>query len=309
MDRRRFILSAVGLFALTPIVKAAQTLFLNYTQDSLNSSFNLPLWASNAQSVMKSYREDSAAIRKKYPPKTVRYGRTAIESVDIFAPPHARNLPVLVFIHGGEWQNKITKSDASAPAETFIQNGCVYVTIDFTGIPKDNLTEIVAQCRLAMSWVYHHIAQYGGDPKKLFVGGHGSGAHLAAVMMTTNWRVKRLPTQLIKGGVVISGIYDLYPISLSAQNKTLKFTENDVVNWSPIRHLDELTCPVVVVSGDKDSPEYQRQANAFTYVLGGMGKLQKSIISSSMNHYEVVTDLNKANTDLSAAVLQLMRTA
>lgn len=308
MDRRHFIIAAAGLFTLTPLVKAAETLFLNYTQDSLNSSFNLPLWATNSHSVMRSYREDSAAVRKKYPPKTVKYGRTPIQSLDIFSPPRAKNLPVFVFIHGGQWQSKITKNDASAPAQTFVQNGCVYVAIDFNGMPKVKIDEMVAECRLAISWIYHHIAQYGGDPKRIFLGGHGSGAHLAAVLMTTNWRSKKLPTQVIRGGVVISGVYELYPVFLSAENKTFKFTANDVVTWSPVRHLDELNCSVIVASGDKDSPEYQRQANALTFVLGGMGKLQKAVISSSMNHYEVVTDLNKATTDLSAAILQMIRT-
>lgn len=308
MDRRNFTLSVASLFALAPLAKAADTVLLNYTQDALNGSFNQELWASNAKRVVATYSAASEEVRKKFPPKTISYGKKAGEKLDIFAPKGAKKLPVVVFIHGGGWQ-QLSKNEASAPAQTFIQNGCVYVALNFDAIPKVDLGGVIDQCRQAMRWIYRQISHFGGNPEKIFVVGHGSGANLCANLLTTNWKSMKIPPSFIQGGVVISGVYELYPLFLSSQNDRIKLHATDVVAYSPMRHLAQLHCPVIVVNGDKDSPEYQRQANTLAIALGGMGKLHKYMVLRSMNHFEVVTELNAADTDLSATILQMIRAA
>ena len=128
-------------------------------------------------------------------------------------------------------------------------------------------------------------------------------------MLTTDWRALGGPADLIKGGVVMSGMYELYPVLLSARSSYVKLAPADVVALSPLRQLANLACPVMVVSGDKESPEFQRQAATFASVLAGMGKLSSRFTLYNKNHFEVPEVLNMAGSEVSQAVLAIMGTS
>lgn len=153
------------------------------------------------------------------------------------------------------------------------------------------------------------MSRFGGDPERIFVSGHSSGGHLCAVMLTTDWRALGGPQNLIKGGVAMSGMYELYPVLLSSRSAYVKLAPADVEALSPLRQLAHLTCPVIVVSGDKESPEFQRQAKEFATVLAGMGKLAGRFTLFNRNHFEVPEALNSPNGPLSQAVLAMMGAA
>ncbi|WP_332119219.1 alpha/beta hydrolase [Azorhizobium caulinodans] len=305
MDRRQFSFSLAGLLASSAMAHAAGGVFLDYSQEMLDQAYDQREWAANANQVIARYATDSAAVRKQFPPRTERYGASEAETLDIFAPEGAKDLPVMVFIHGGAWRG-LQKEDASAPAPTFIQNGCLYVALNFANIPAVTLPEMAAQCRRALLWLHANVARFGGDPERIFVSGHSSGGHLCAVMLTTDWRALGGPQDLIKGGVAMSGMYELYPVLLSSRSSYVKLAPADVVALSPLRQLAHLTCPVIVVSGDKESPEFQRQAKEFATVLAGMGKLAGRFTLFNRNHFEVPEALNSPNGPLSQAVLAMM---
>ncbi|EJL80909.1 esterase/lipase [Herbaspirillum sp. CF444] len=307
MDRRRFSLALAGLLGTPAVAFAAGNPFLAYTQDELDKAYDQRNWAPNSAEVIGRYGSDSMAVRKKYPPRTERYGSSEAESLDIFAPAGVKNLPVMVFVHGGAWR-ALGKDDSSAPAPTFVENGCLYVALNFANIPTVRLPDMAMQCRNAMLWLHANIARFGGDPQRIFVSGHSSGGHLSAVLLTTDWSSFGAPADLIKGGVTMSGMYELYPVLLSARSSYVKVSAGEAAALSPLRHLDKIMCPVMVVNGDKESPEFQRQASEFATVLAGMGKLRGRFVLSGKNHFEVPEALNDAGNVLSKAVLEMMKT-
>ena len=305
MDRRHFSISLAALMG-SSVAASATGVFLDYSQEALDKAYDQREWAPNAAEIIKRYTTDSAAIRKQYPPKTESYGKSDPETLDIFAPAGAKNMPVMVFIHGGAWRI-LGKDDSSAPAPTFINNGCLYVALNFAGIPAVNLPEMADQCRKAMLWLHANVAKFGGDPSRIFLSGHSSGGHLCAVLLTTDWASLGGPADLIKGGVAMSGMYELFPVMLSARSSYVKVSKADIAALSPLRHLDKLNCPVVVVNGDRESPEFQRQAAEFSTVLAGMGALKGRFVLAGKNHFEVPEELNGANNELSKAVLAMMK--
>ena len=285
---------------------ANKSVFLDYTQEALDKAYDQRQWAPNALEVIARYTTNSEEVRKTYPPQTEKYGPSDAETLDIFAPKNAKGLPVMVFIHGGAWR-LLTKDDSSTPAPTFVDNGCVYVALNFATIPAVRLPDMAEQCRTALTWVHANIARFGGDPEKIFVSGHSSGGHLCGVMLTTDWAARGAPANFIKGGVPMSGMYELYPVMLSARSSYVKISPEELVALSAMRHLGELNCPVIVVNGDKETPEVQRQAKEFATAAAGMGKLAGYMVLAGKNHFEAQEELNNADTPLSKAVLAMMK--
>lgn len=306
MNRRSFGLSLAAALATPLAARAQSAVFLDYTQEALDRAYDQRVWASDANEVIARYASDSAEVRKTYPPQTERYGESEAETLDIFAPAKAEGLPVMVFIHGGAWR-ALGRQDAAAAAPTFVANGCLYVALNFANIPQVRLPEMAAQCRRALLWLHKNVARFGGDPNRIFVSGHSSGGHLCGVMLTTDWAALGGPRDLLKGGVAMSGMYELHPVMLSARSAYVKISPEELAALSPMRHLDRIACNVIVIVGDKESPEFQRQSRDFATALAGMGRLAKQIVLSGKTHFVIPEALNDPGSAVSQAVLGLMK--
>ena len=164
------------------------------------------------------------------------------------------------------------------------------------------------QVRRAVAWVYRNAKSFGGDPDRLYVSGHSSGAHLAGVILTTDWaREFNLPANVVKGGLCSSGMYDLKPVRLSARSSYVRFTDEMEQALSAGRHLDRLNAPIVVSYGTLESPEFQRQARDFVAALKAAGKPMKLVIGEDYNHFEVIETLGTPYGLLGRAVLEQMK--
>jgi arylformamidase len=79
--------------------------------------------------------------------------------------------------------------------------------------PTVTVTDIVRQARAGIAWVYRNIADYGGDPSRLYISGSSAGGHLVAMALAHDWeKAEDLPRDMIKGAVAITGVYDLEPV-------------------------------------------------------------------------------------------------
>jgi len=261
------------------------------------------------QEVLQRRAAASDAVRARLgAPRTLAYGPTAIEHLDLY-PTSRANAPVMVFLHGGAWRGGDARSQAYAAA-TFVQAGVHWVVPDFATVMDVGLDGMVAQVRRAVAWVARHAASFGGDPARVYVGGHSSGAHLAANVLVTDW-VKDfgLPADVVKGGLCVSGMYDLQAVRLSARSSYVKFDDRIEHELSPQRHLARLSAPVVVAYAERDSPEFQRQAREFAEALARLGRLRRLVVGPGLNHFEIPETLASPDGLLGRAALELMRLA
>ncbi len=281
----------------------AARVFRDYDQAALDRAYEQGVWAGNAAEVVARYGSASAVVRSRLRcHRDVPYGVTAAEVLDIF--PAARpGAPVQVFIHGGAWQ-LLSKDESCFAAETFVQAGACFVALNFANIPAVRLPDMVAQVRRGLAWVARNIAAFGGDPARIFLSGHSSGGHLAAMALITDWSAHGLPAYTIKGGLCASGMYDLAPVMLSARRHYLGLTDAEIAALSPLRHLAQLACPVLVGRGGPESPEFIRHADAFATALAG--RLAGQVICPAHNHFEVVETLASPHFGLGQAVLRQM---
>ena len=283
-------------------------LFLDYDQKALDAAYDQAAYAANRQQLIARRIGESAMARGHIgEPERVAYGPAEIERLDIYRSAGS-GAPVFVFIHGGAWRSGRSK-DFAGPAEMFLAAGAHYVVPDFAWVQDagGNLMVLADQICRAIAWVSENIARFGGDPNRLFLGGQSSGGHLTAVALTTDWRNQfGLPADLIKGGMCISGMYDLEPVRLSARSRYVAFDDRTVAELSPIRHLDRLRAPLVVAYGTCETTEFQRQNREFAAAVKATGKPVRLLVGEHYNHFELPETLGDPYGLLGRAALELM---
>jgi arylformamidase len=173
-----------------------------------------------------------------------------------------------------------------------------------------SLLPMAEQARRAIAWVYRNAAQIGGDRERLYLCGHSSGAHLAAVALTTDWqRDFDLPADLLKAALCASGLYDLKAARLSARSSYVKFTDPMEDALSPQRHLRWIRTPLTIAYGTLETPEFQRMARDFVAALETAGKPARVLVGQGYNHFEILETLASPYGLLGRAVLEQMNLA
>ena len=281
--------------------------FLDYDQIELDAAYDQAVYQPNILQLNKRWASNSARTRARIgEPERRAYGDSGIEQLDLFRTAKS-NAPIFVFIHGGAWVRGDAKS-YSAPAEMFVGAGAHYIVPDFTSVADagGSLFPMAEQMRRAIAWVWRNAASFGGDPNRLYIGGQSSGAHLAAVALTTDWpREFDVPADIVKGGLT-SGMYELAPVRLSARANYVKFTDAMVEALSPIRHLDRLGAPVIVSYGTYETPEFIRQAKEFAAAVRDAGKLRELVVAENYSHLDLPETLCNPYGLLGDAVLKMM---
>jgi len=288
--------------------KKAPPVFLDYDQAALDAAYDQAAYAPNREQLIKRRIRDSVRARQRIgDPERAAYGAAEIEQLDIYRTGRAAS-PVFIFIHGGAWRSGRSR-DFVTPAEMFTTAGAHYVVPDFAWVQDvgGSLIVLADQVCRTVAWVHRNAADFGGDPNRLYLGGQSSGGHLAAVALTTDWqRNFGLPADIIKGGMCISGMYDLAPVRLSARSAYVKFDDAMVAALSPICHLEQLHAPLVVAYGTCETPEFQRQNREFATAVKAAGKRVQLLVGEHYNHFELPETLANPYGLLGRAVLDLM---
>lgn len=282
--------------------------WLDMDQKALDAAYDQSVYAPNQQLIARRRALASeATLRRLGEPERVAYGESEIEKLDIYKT-HRPNAPVGVYIHGGAWRNGRSR-DFAFPAEVFVNAGAHFVVVDFVQVTETggNLMPMAEQVRRAVAWVYKNAASFGGDPERVYVTGHSSGAHLAGCVLVTDWeKAFGLPANLLKGGLLISGMYDLKPVRLSKRSEYVKFTDEIEQALSSQRHLDRLNAPIIVAYGTQETPEFQRQSREFAAAVKAAGKPVELIVGEGFNHFEMQETLGNPYGIGGRAALKLM---
>jgi arylformamidase len=294
---------AVGTRAKGPIV------WLDMDQQELDDAYTQSVYAPNMQQLLKRCARNSELVRERIgAPKRLSYGPTPIEGLDVYLCK-TKNAPVNVFVHGGAWRAEMA-TNYGYPAEMFVNAGAHLVVPDFNNVLETggNMMTMVEQLRHAVIWVWKNAESFGGDPERIYVSGHSSGGHLAGVLLTTDFLSDfDLPPNIIKGGVCGSGMFDLKAVRLSRRSSYVKFTDEVEERFSPQRNIGKLLCPVALVYGTAETPEFQRQSRDFANALKTAGKDVSLSVMEGYSHFEVMESLANPLSPFGRAVLAQMK--
>jgi arylformamidase len=280
--------------------------FLDYDQEALDRAYDQRSYAPNSEHVAARQRNRCAEARRRLgEPLRIAYGPTEVEKLDFYATTKA-NAPIVIFVHGGAWRGGSAEASAHS-AELFVSAGAHYAALDFILIEQagGSLFPMVEQVRRAVAWVYANARSLGGDPDRLHIISHSSGSHLSGCVLTTDWAGDYgLPADIVKSGLLCSGMYDLYAVSLSARSQYVRFTPEMIEDLSPQRRLRYLNTPLIIAYGSLETPEFQRQSRDFTAAAREAGKPVELLVAEGYNHFEVLETLTSPFGLLGRAALR-----
>ena len=176
--------------------------------------------------------------------------------------------------------------------------GVTYIAAGFDLATEASLDAMVLQARNAVAWLASHAAEFGGDPARITVSGHSSGAHMAAMVAVTDWPAQfGLARDLVKGAFLLSGLYDLEPVRLSYRNTLLQLDAAAAERMSPIRHQPPSDARIMLGAAEGETGEFHRQARALQHAWS----TPPVIVASGRNHYDVALDLADPASEVGAA--------
>jgi len=253
------------------------------------------------------WQEDSARARSRmicYLDR--RYGDMPGETIDIF-PARKGDGTCMMFIHGGYWRS-LDKQDFSFLAPTWVDAGVSLAVVNYDLCPKVSMEDIVQQMLRASRWLWLHAEEYGMDQDRLYVSGHSAGGHLTAMMMCALWPTydAALPKDLWKGGLAISGVYDLRPLlSVPFLQQDLRLDDESALRLSPAFLPPATRAPVMTSVGGAESSEFRRQ-NALLRERW-RGAFFGDVSMPGKNHFSIMDALAEPSSALFAGARRLMK--
>ena len=252
------------------------------------------------------WQESSARARSSLKARLdLRYGDRPGETLDLF-PAKNGDGSCMMFIHGGYWRS-LDKKDFSFIAPAWVEAGVTLAVVNYDLCPKVAMDEIVRQMLRASRWLWLNAGEHGIDQDRLYVSGHSAGGHLTAMMMCALWPQldARLPKDLWKGGLAISGIYDLRPLlEVDFLQTDLRLDPALALRLSPAFLPTATRAPVMTCVGGDESSEFLRQ-NA---LLGARWKstFAGDIAMPGKNHFSVMDGLAEPSSALFQGARRLM---
>lgn len=271
-------------------------LYRGMNRAQLDVAYNNTAAVPERGAIVADWAARSATVRREHASRLdLTYGDSPRERLDLFlaADPKA---PTLAFIHGGYWQMN-DKENFAFLAEGLLPLGINLAVVEYTLAPAARLDGIVAEIRRAVPWLAEHLGDYGADPTRLYVSGHSAGGHLTAMTMTL---------RAVRGGLAISGLYDLEPIRLNYLNEKLGLDAAEAERNSPLLHLPTMAGELVVAYGTHELPELCRQSIDYAQAWAERGLAGHLLPVDGADHFTILEALARPDGVLMGALLEMI---
>lgn len=245
-----------------------------------------------------------------------------------------RPWPTVVFVHGGGW-NTGDKDFAFGGQDLynnvgrfFAQRGIGAVTVNYRLLPAVAWPEQIADVAKAVAWVHGHVAEYGGDPKALFVMGHSAGAQLAARVALDPEPLRRegLSSHVLCGAIPVSGAgldltdretyllednFDYYSARFSPDGVPVAEPPERAFAWqveaSPIRFARADAPPFLLIYAGGETRALQRQSQLLDEALRAAGAESRTVVVPGRSHERIVPTLSRDDQTAGPAMVQFVR--
>lgn len=214
--------------------------------------------------------------------------------LDVYTPDEARGAPVVIFFHGGRWSTG-TKDQFRYVGEAMASRGFVAVLADTREYPAIRFPAFVEDGANAVVWTHRSVSTYGGDPSKLFVMGHESGAHIAAMLAVNDKYLTSAggSRSWLRGMIGLAGPYDFLPIE-DPLLRDLFAPPEKFEETQPILYADGTNPPLLLLHGEDDEQVWVKNTRSFAQAIQKAGGPVDTVIYPKMPNERMVASLSKA---------------
>ena len=192
-------------------------------------------------------------------------------------------------------------------AASLASHGVATAVMDYRLAPDVNLTEIVREVRAAVALLWHSGETYGIDRNQIYVGGSSAGGHLTGTVLAGGWHKEfDVPENVVKGGMLFSGLFHLAPIAKCFVQDWIALTDDEVSRLSPALNLPRQGPPVTLIYGDREPAGFARQSKEFHRLWQIAGFKSTLIEVDNRNHFDVVHELAQPDSDVTNRLIRMM---
>ena len=279
--------------------------YKGFRQDELEFQYNPRISVPEFPELSKTRAAQARKVRESAKSwLDVPYGKSPREKIDIYAADKQGG-PVLVYLHGGYWRGG-SKEDNCSFAPTFTKRDVTVVLVEYDLCPQVTVSDIVAETRSAVAWVYRNIASYGGYPGKFYLAGSSAGGHLTAMALANDWEKQSLPRDIIKGALAMSGVYDLDMVTRISIQEEVRLTPELVRENNPFLHPPLVRCPILIAAGGAEPKGWQQMSEDYFNYCKARGLSAEYLVVAGANHYTLPEQFLDPNSSLARAALKLM---
>jgi arylformamidase len=222
------------------------------------------------------------------------------QKLDVYLPDDegGADLPVLCFLPGGAWVNGC-KEWLAFMAPAIVSTPAIFVAVSYRHAPMTRFPAQLEDTLDAVGWVHRNIARWGGNPRRIHLGGHSSGGHLAALatLRRDAAEARGLPKDAVRGCLAISAPFDLASDDPVRRQKVAAFLSRseDVAAASPIRFAIGNHVRFHITYGAMDLPELIPQATRMAEALSTAGSIAELLELEGRNHFNTHEDCGIAD--------------
>jgi triacylglycerol lipase len=245
--------------------------------------------------------------------RDLRYGPAERNVLDVFTSPDVAAdrggaKPVVVFVHGGGF----ARGDKHAEGTPFYDNiglwatgyGFVGVTMNYRLAPQSVWPSGIEDVGAAVAWLKANVAQYGGDPSKIFLWGHSAGAaHVGDYLADAANRGRDAG---VAGAVLTSGFYDLGK-EVSVWKVYYGEDVSTYAERSSLPGLLKSAVPLLVTDAELDPEMFRIETDKLASARAAAGKPVERVHLQSHSHISETYAVGTGDRSLSAPVLEFVR--
>ncbi len=222
----------------------------------------------------------------------IRFGPNARHALDIYAPKERKGpLPVVVFFYGGTWREG-NRADYLFAAEALTSRDFIVVVPDYRLYPEVRFPAFVEDGANAVRWVLEHATEFGGDPDRLFLMGHSSGAH-TATMLTLNedyLAAEGIAASRIRGAIALAGPHAFYPSRTASVAPIFAHLRDENVA-RPIVFVDGDEAPLLLLHGGDDNTVFLFNTIDLSKAVRAAGGRARRIVYPEVGHVGILLAL------------------
>lgn len=213
----------------------------------------LPLFLSACAATFFTALNGVTSRRDVVAGRNIVFDSTHHLALDLYAPADARHAPVVVFFHGGAWQDG-KRQWYRWVGETLARHGVLAIVPDYRKFPRVGLDGFMHDAAHAVAWARAHAADHGGDPHDLFLMGHSAGAHIGALLATDPRWLQQVGMQsdLLRGFIGLAGPYDFLPLREQVFIDMFGKTHAQQRRSQPVAYVDGDEPPMLLLQGGDD---------------------------------------------------------